>query len=382
MPAGVRLLEEQLHWIALALVPGLGPRRAAQLLQQFCSPQALFRASVSEMEACGLPGSLARSIHSGCIFDDAVIQQERLLEHGASIVTLADPDYPPRLRDIYDPPLILFVKGRRELLRTLMLGVVGTRHPTPYGNAASARLAADLASAGFTIVSGMARGIDTAAHRGALQAGGTTAAVFGCGIDLVYPAENRALHAEIAAKGLLVSEFPMGAPAFPQNFPIRNRIISGMSCGILVVEGAQYSGSAITAKLAMEQGREVFAVPGNITSRVSYGPNLLIKEGAKLVQDWNDVFTELSPNERLSLRSAGRDAAEEPAQAKLPIDSPSTPLQKLILQRIQPDKATHIDDLIATLENYSSSEVIAALFELEMLGLVRQLPGRNFVKVW
>ena len=171
--------------------------------------------------------------------------------------------------------------------------MVGTRRPTPYGLAAAERLSADLARAGLTIVSGMARGIDTAAHKGALSAGGDTVAVLGCGVDVVYPSENRKLAAELAAKGLIVSEFAMGATAFPQNFPIRNRIISGMSAGVLVVEGAQYSGSAITAKLALDQGREVFAVPGNITSKMSWGPNLLIKQGAKLVQDWNDVIVEL-----------------------------------------------------------------------------------------
>ena len=198
---------------------------------------------------------------------------------------------------------MLFARGRVELLQSLTLGVVGTRRPTPYGLAVAERLSADLAQAGLTIVSGMARGIDTAAHKGALAAGGNTIAVLGCGVDVVYPSENRKLAAEIAAKGLMVSEFPMGRPAFPQNFPIRNRIISGMSVGVLVVEGAQYSGSAITARLALDQGREVFAVPGNITSKMSWGPNLLIKQGAKLVQDWNDVVAELPAESRRHLIS-------------------------------------------------------------------------------
>ena len=196
---------------------------------------------------------------------------------------------------------MLFARGRVELLQVAgarAWSARAVRRRT--GSRWRSGSRRDLAHAGLTIVSGMARGIDTAAHKGALAAGGDTVAVLGCGVDIVYPSENRKLYAEIAAKGLIVSEFPMGSTAFPQNFPIRNRIISGISVGVLVVEGAQYSGSAITAKLAMDQGREVFAVPGNITSKLSWGPNLLIKQGAKIVQDWNDVVVELPPRRAAS----------------------------------------------------------------------------------
>jgi DNA processing protein len=275
-----------------------------------------------------------------------------------------------------------------ELLQSVTLGVVGTRRPTPYGLAVAERLSADLAHAGLTIASGMARGVDSAAHKGALGAGGNTIAVLGCGADVVYPSENRRLAAEIAAKGLIVSEFPMGATAFPQNFPIRNRIISGLSAGVLVVEGAQYSGSAITARLALDQGREVFAVPGNITSKPSWGPNLLIKQGAKLVQDWNDVVAELPAESRRHLINEGRKRIEAeqgaPAQASL-LDGASPELgaaARKALQILQVDVAIHLDDLLEKVEDTSASEMIAALFELEMLGLVKQLPGKNFVKVW
>jgi DNA processing protein len=251
------------------------------------------------------------------------------------------------------------------------------------------RLSADLAHAGLNIASGMARGIDSAAHKGALAAGGNTIAVLGCGVDVVYPSENRKLAAEIAAKGLIISEFPMGATAFPQNFPIRNRIISGVSAGVLVVEGAQYSGSAITAKLALDQGREVFAVPGNITSKPSWGPNLLIKQGAKLVQDWNDVIAELSAESRRHLIEEGRKRIEGEqgaggAPASL-LDDPASELgaaARKALQILQVDAAIHLDDLLEKVEDTSASEMIAALFELEMLGLVKQLPGKSFVKVW
>jgi DNA processing protein len=253
------------------------------------------------------------------------------------------------------------------------------------------RLSADLAHAGLTIASGAARGIDSAAHKGALAAGGDTVAVLGCGVDVVYPSENRKLIAELAAKGLIVSEFPMGATAFPQNFPIRNRIISGISVGVLVVEGAQYSGSAITAKLAIDQGRVVFAVPGNITSKLSWGPNLLIKQGAKIVQDWNDVIAELPPESRRHLIERGRQkilgegvATGGAEQASL-LNRQSPELgatARRLLEALQVDAAIHLDDLLEKIEDTSPSELIAALFELEMLGLVKQLPGKNFVKVW
>jgi len=301
MPSQVVGQEEELYWLALKLVPGLGTRLSKKLVDRFRTPQAVFRASATELEGTGLSGALAQSVVSGCAFEDAATQQEKMRESGAELISIGDARYPALLREIYDPPILLFARGRVELLASIMLGVVGTRRPTPYGVAASERLAADLAHAGLTIVSGMARGIDSAAHKATLAAGGDTVAVLGCGVDVVYPIENRKLASDLAAKGLILSEFPMGSTAFPQNFPIRNRIISGMSVGVLVVEGAQYSGSAITAKLAMDQGREVFAVPGNITSKLSWGPNLLIKQGAKLVQGWNDVVVELRLQDRQRL---------------------------------------------------------------------------------
>jgi DNA processing protein len=384
--------EETLHWLALRLIPGLGSRTTGQLVERFRTPQAIFRAPRSELEAAGVSPGVAQTIASGCTFDDAVGQQEKMLEHGVTLVALPDPRYPPNLREIFDPPVVLFTRGRIELLGSVMLGVVGTRRPTPYGTAVAERLTADLARAGLTIVSGMARGIDTSAHRGALSVGGDTVAVLGCGVDLVYPSENRKLAAELEQKGLIVSEFPMGAPAYPQNFPIRNRIISGMSAGVLVVEGAQYSGSAITARLALDQGRELYAVPGNVTSKMSWGPNLLIKQGAKLVQEWNDVVAELPHRERQRLIEAGRDrifgeaddaatANGGPEQRLLPL-GPSAEIGRKLLALLKLDSNTHIDWLLGQTEDCSPSELIAALFELEMLGLIRQLPGRNFVKVW
>ena len=388
--AGLLTQEEQLDWLALRVVPGLGARTTVRLLVRYGSPQAILRASRSELEAQGVAGSVAQSISSGCAFDDAVLQQQKLQECGAELIVLGDPRYPALLKEIFDPPALLFVRGQVELLGSLMLAIVGTRRPTPYGLAVTERLSGDLARAGLTIASGMARGIDSAAHRGALAAEGLTVAILGCGVDVVYPSENRKLAAQIAERGLLVSEFPMGAPAYPQNFPIRNRVISGLSLGVLVTEGAQYSGSAITARMALEQGREVFAVPGSIISRLSWGPNLLIKQGAKLVQDWNDIVVELAPEHRreLASRAQGRLFAEDgdgnaPAAsgASQPPEGLST-IARQVLQLLRVETPTHIDALLDRLEAISSSEAIAALFELEMAGTIRQLPGKNFVRVW
>jgi len=379
--------EVELHWLALRMTPGLGTRTAVQLIGMFKTPQAVFRASRSELEAAGLSSGLAQSVASGCAFDDAVTQQQKLVEAGAVVVPLTDPRYPVRLKEIFDPPPLLYARGRLELMGELTLGIVGTRRPTAYGTAAAARLAKDLAGAGLAIVSGMARGIDTAAHRAVLEAGGSTLAVFGCGVDEIYPSENRKLAEQMSKNGLILSEFPMGTPPYPQNFPIRNRIIAGMSVGVLVVEGGEYSGSAITAKLAAEQNREVFAVPGNITSKMSWGPNLLIKQGAKLVQEWNDVVVELQADDRRRLvercrnRLNLKDAeSKDPAQSSLGFGLDG--MGRVVLNQLQPDAPVTLDFLVETLAETSASEIIAALFELELAGMVRQLPGKSFIKVW
>jgi DNA processing protein len=389
--------EEELHWLALKLVPGLGTRNSGKLIDRFRTPQAVFRASRTELEAAGVSGSVAQSIVSGCTFEDAVVQQEEAMATGAAVIPISDPRYPAPLREIFDPPVVLFARGNASLLHSRMLAVVGTRRPTPYGRAVAEKLSAELAQAGLTIASGMARGIDSCAHRGALTAGGDTVAVLGCGVDVVYPSENRKLAEDILQKGLIISEFPMGAVAFPQNFPVRNRIISGMSVGVLVVEGAQYSGSSITAKLAIDQNRDVFAVPGNITSKVSWGPNLLIKQGAKLVQDWNDVIEDLADlvrrelieKARLRLSAEGvavESATSEGAEASLfsgsALSGPAAAIARRVLEKLRVDTASHLDDLLEIVEDTPPSELIAALFELEILGLIKQLPGKNFVKVW
>jgi DNA processing protein len=374
--------EEELHWLALKMVAGLGTRRAGQLVETFRSPEAIFRASRSELVDAGLPGSVAQSIASGCAFDEALEQQGKMRAAGACLVTMQSATFPPMLREIYDPPVVLYARGQIEILQRSLFAIVGTRRPSPYGIAVAEKLAADLSGAGLVITSGMASGIDTAAHQGALSVNAPTVAVLGCGVDIVYPSENRKLAEQIAAKGVVLSEFPMGSAAFPQNFPIRNRIVSGACAGLLVIEGAQYSGSAITARLALDQGREVFAVPGNITSKMSWGPNLLIKQGAKLVQDWNDVVVDLPPAVRRRLIEEGKqrllDLGETPAEGEAA--APESEISRKILQKLSVDTPVHLDELIENMERCSTSEVIAALFELEMVGMVKQLAGRQYVR--
>jgi DNA processing protein len=375
----VRTDEELLHWLALIFTPGLGAKRIADLIERYGSPVPIFRASASELTAAGLTGSVARSIASGCCFEEAAEQHQKLHESGVQVVTCTDPAYPRQLREIYDPPAVLFAQGKVELLQGVMVAMVGSRRASTYGMAAAERLAADLANAGIVVVSGMARGIDTAAHLGALNSAGGTVAVFGCGLDLIYPAENRKLAERIAGDGLLISEFPLGTPAHPQNFPIRNRIVSGLSEGVVVVEGMEYSGSLITARLALDQNREVFAVPGNITAKSSFGPNLLIKQGAQLVQSATDILDGLSweARSRLARQTTLAEAMEPEADA-----SPMAAINHQVLSLLAPDQPVHLDTLLDKMPGVSPSEVIAAVFELELQEKVRQLPGRSYVKVW
>jgi len=351
------------------------------LIEHFGSAERILQASLTELEATGMRAVSAQSIATGKSLGLAQDELAKAVQANARIVALSDPEYPPRLKEIYDPPVILFVKGSVELLSRPGIAVVGTRHPTPYGSGMAERLATDLAARGLVIISGMARGIDTASHRGAIAAKGKTIAVFGTGIDVPYPRENTRLAEQILAfGGSLVSEFPIGTSPVPQNFPIRNRIISGMSAGVLVVEAAEYSGTRITSRCALEQNRDVYAVPGNVTNKNSWGPNTLIKQGAKLVATWEDVWEELPTDIQAMLQSA-QNESPEPATASLFPDDAQSPHEKKLLKLLKPDQATHIDELVEMLEGeMSSSEIFSALFELELNGKVRQLPGKNFVK--
>ena len=368
-------------WLALCLTQGLGPTRVKKLVEHFGSPDRVLAASLTELEATGMQAVSAQSIATGKSLDLAQQESAKAVEIGAKVISLSHAEYPLRLKEIYDPPVVLFVRGDVELLSKPGIAVVGTRHPTPYGSGMAERLSIDLAAHGLVIISGMARGVDTAAHRGALAAKGKTIAVFGTGINVPYPKENTRLADQILAMGgALISEFPIGTFAAPQNFPIRNRIISGMSVGVLVVEAAEYSGTRITSRCALEQNRDVYAVPGNVTNKNAWGPNTLIKQGAKLVATWEDVWEEL-PADIQAVLNAEQHESIEPATASLFPDAAASPHEKKLLKLIKPDESIHIDQLVEMLENeMSSSEIFAALFELELNGKIRQLPGKNFVR--
>lgn len=369
------------YWLALALTQGLGPTRIKKLIDQFGTAERVFQASLTELEATGMRAVSAQSLATGKSLELAQQECAKASEAGARIIALSDPEYPVRLKEIYDPPVILFVKGSVEVLAQPGIAMVGTRHPTPYGSAMAERLSTDLAARGLVIISGLARGIDTASHRGAVAAKGKTVGVLGTGIDVMYPKENTRLTEQIVALGgALVTEFPVGTFPAPQNFPIRNRIISGMSAGVLVVEAAEYSGTRITSRLALEQNRDVYAVPGNVTNKNSWGPNTLIKQGAKLVATWEDVWEEL-PTDVQNALSSLRNESPEPETASLFPDEVSSPHEKKILKLLKADESTHIDELVELLEDeMSPSEIFAALFELELNGKVKQLPGKNCVK--
>ena len=377
-PAATPLLE----WLAISLTPGLGPTKARRLVEHFGTPEAVFRASLTELESTGIPAVSAQSLATGKSAELAREEIATAAAAGVTMLSMDDPSYPPRLKEIYDPPLILRVRGNPEVLTKPGIAMVGTRHPTPYGSGMAERLACDLAAQGLVIISGMARGVDTASHRGAISAKGKTVAVFGTGVDVIYPKENSRLSEQILALGgALISEFPLGTFAAPQNFPIRNRIISGMSVGVLVVEAAEYSGTRITARCALEQNRDVFAVPGNVTNKNSWGPNTLIKQGAKLVATWEDVWEDLPTEVRLALTPPSATESSDANSASLFPDEGLPPHEKRILSLLKADEATHIDEIVERLENeLSSSEIFAALFELELAGKVRQMPGKNFVK--
>lgn len=371
-----------LEWLALTLTPGLGPTKARHLVEHFGGVQAVFRASLTELEAAGIPAVAAQSLGTGRSLELA--NDELARAAGVQIVPFEDAAYPPHLKQIYDPPLVLYVRGNVAAVSQPGIAVIGTRHPTPYGTGMAERLGCDLATRGLVIFSGLARGVDTAGHRGAIAGKGKTVAVLGTGIDVIYPKENTRLTEQmLALGGALVSEFPLSTFPAPQNFPIRNRIISGMSIGVLVVEAAEYSGTRITARCALEQGRDVYAVPGNVTNKNSWGPNTLIKQGAKLVATWDDVWEELPADVRLTLTPA--EGGESPAgqTASLFGDEELGPHERRILRVLKADEATQIDEIVEKLEpELSSSEIFAALFELELAGKVKQLPGKNFVKAF
>jgi len=372
-----------IYWLALSLTPGLGATRGRKLVEHFRQPQDIFHASLTELEAVGLQAHSAQSIALGKSLELATEEFARATTEKITILTKEDPQWPSRLSEIYDPPLVLYVRGSTAAISRPGIAIVGTRHPTPYGIGMAERLACDLAARGLTIFSGMARGVDTAAHRGALK-GGKTVAVFGTGVNEIYPKENKKIAEGILSSGgALVSEFSLDSFAAPQNFPIRNRIISGLALGVLVVEAGEYSGTRITARCALEQSRELFAVPGNVISRNSWGPNTLIKQGAKLTATWEDVWEELPAEIKQQLESERPLAASDssPQSSSLFAEEKLSPGEKKVLGVLKEHESTHIDEIIEKLESQlSSSEIFTVLFELELNGKIRQMPGKNYVK--
>ncbi len=372
-------------WIALNMTPGIGPRAAAKLLERFGSAEAVYGATRAQLEQVRLLPEAVESIIARDLHDRAEAEIRKVHELGADVLVLDDGVYPSLLREIYDPPIVLYVKGAwAECLDQPCVAIVGSRRCSTYGQNAALMLARDLAQRGVTIVSGFARGIDAAAHRGALEAGGRTVAVLGTGIEENYPRDHRQLGQEIlAGGGAMVSQFPLGTPPVSENFPYRNRIISGLSLGILVVEAAENSGSLITARLAIEQNREVWAVPGNITSRNSFGTNYLIKgAGAKLVQQWQDIAAELPPQIAAKLLPPpfGKRGTEKSLADQLTlVPEGLSGTERTVLKVLTPDNPAHID-LLLDKTKLSISDLTAALLELEMRELVRALPGRCFVR--
>ena len=356
-------------WLAMNLL-FWGPSAAARrLLGRFPSVTDVFRSAPADLDGLRLPPDAAAGIVSGRALDRAGRELEKIRRKAYTLLTLEDPGYPGYLREIFDPPFVLYCEGDAEALRIPAVAIVGARRPTPYGRAVAEKLAGDLAARGPVIASGLAAGIDSCAHRGALKEG-RTVAVLGSGLDVIYPRENRALAREIAGRGAVVTEFPIGTPPLAENFPVRNRIISGLALGLVVVEATWRSGSLITAKLALSQDREVMAVPGSVLSELSVGPNGLIRDGAKLVASWEDVAEALPSPWRENLL-AQADAKEENSRASLSRD------ERRLLSELPVDAALPIDEL-AERTGLAVSALLALLLGLELKGAVVQHPGKEF----
>ena len=364
------MAEDIFYWLALSLTPGVGSIFIKRLLDRFQTPEAVFRAPIKELlEIEGLGEKVAREIQRGPL--EKVVEKELVLlkEAGGKMITLRDEDYPMRLKDIYDPPALLYVRGELRREDELAIAIVGSRKTSPYGRWITEKIGQDLARHGVTVVSGMARGIDSVAHMGALQGGGRTIAVLGCGVDVIYPSENRNLFHQIIEHGAVLSEFPMGSPPEGGHFPRRNRIISGLSIGVVIVQASAESGSLITAGYALEQGREVFAVPGNVGAEGSRGTNQLIKEGAKLVESTEDILEEILPQ--------WKREKEMLPKAETPL--PDLSEEEMLLYRLLGESPLHIDAIIRE-SQLDPGRVSSLLLNLELKGLISQWPGKCFSK--
>lgn len=368
-------MEERFWWLALSKVGGVGPMIFLRLLQKFGSPREVFQASYQSLTQLDRVGpALAQAIVEFSKQEEVLRELERLDRLKIRMVLYNTPDYPPQLANIPDPPPILFVKGQILPQDQAAVAIVGSRAASQQGLAVTRRLARELAGAGITVVSGMARGIDSEAHRGALAGGGRTIAVLGCGPNVIYPPENRELFSRITEQGAVVSEYSLDVKPDAVHFPSRNRIISGLCLGVTVVEAAPQSGSLITARLALEQGREVFAVPGHVDSMRSRGTNRLIREGARLVETAQDILEELRP----ALEGWIRPKPEPSVEGLQDKKDLSTEEEK-ILGMLEEEEQIHIDVLILK-SGFPPSKISSLLLQMELKGLVRQLPGKRFVR--
>jgi DNA processing protein len=361
-------------WLALHLIPGLGPVTCNRLVAHFGSPEGVLAADISDLRAvCHLRReSMATLSNEGRRGLEALAKQEVDLAAAKkiSLIPCDDPLYPAILKHIHDPPVVLYVRGKPESLNCIGIGMVGSRSATQYGRSVAVQMANSLAGQGFTIISGMALGIDTAAHRGALEAGARTIAVLGCGLDIVYPPSNAKLYGEIVASGAVISEYPLGTPPEGFRFPARNRIISGLSLGVVVVEAANRSGSLITARHALEQGREVFAVPGRIDSAKSAGTHALLQQGAKLVHSIHDIVEEFHPGPLAQVR-------EEAGQGVKTGENDNLSGDEAALFAILDVYPLTIDE-IARQSGYGPQKTSELLLLLELKGLVASLPGNYY----
>jgi DNA processing protein len=360
------------YWLALSCIPGIGRVLYKRLIEHFRTPERVFFSSMEELKRIeGLGERLAKEILTYDWKEVVDLELSRIEKERVKVITLTDELYPANLKRIYDPPPFLYMKGDIKKEDDSAIAIVGSRKATPYGRMMAERLGKDLASHGVTVVSGMARGIDTFSHQGALSVGGRTVAVLGCGIDIVYPPENKRLMDKIIESGAVITEFPFSTPPDGVNFPSRNRIISGLSLGVVIIEATSDSGSLITASAALDQGREVFAVPGNITSRLSEGTNKLIKKGAKLVENIDDILEEILPQiERIS-------GKREALKSQRDLRAELTPDEETIYNLLS-DEPKHID-VISRESKLTSNKVSSLLLGMELKGAVRQLPGMSFV---
>jgi DNA processing protein len=356
------------YWVALNLVLAEHLKAAKKIVDHFPAIEDVFKTTSRELVALGLEKEKAQALTSSKILDKARREIERLKRKKYSILTLENKNYPEYLREIFDPPFVLYCAGNIEALKGPAVSIVGARKPSAYGRAVAEKLARDLASRGIVVVSGLARGVDSIAHWGALE-GGKTVAVLGSGLEIIYPRENHALFHKVIEQGAVVSEFPLKSRPLGFHFPVRNRIISGLSLAVVVVEATKKSGSLISARLALEQNREVMAVPGNITSDLSQGTNWLIKTGAKLVESWEDVAEELASPLKEKLLCQKKEEKEEPSSL--------SPQEQKVFGLLGSDTLTHIDELVEGTE-FSVSEILSVLLKLELKGFVFQRPGKYF----